>query len=97
MDCEIVSETTDCASAESVQQVQTQALPAGKPKRDIIHFISDTPVAINMEHVCSMRLEEKTIYFDFYTKMQPVELADAEIAKKTFQSLMNVWCANVVE
>ena len=85
----ILPEVGNATPAEAV-------LPT-KPKRDIVHFMGDKPVSINMDHVCGMRLEEKTLFFDFYTKTQPVEMVDEDIAKTTFQSLMNVWCGNVVE
>jgi hypothetical protein len=97
MSCEIISEVKNSTPEESVQQVQTQISAAVKPKRDIVNFMCEQPVAINMDHVCGMRLEGKILYFDFYTKTQPVEMTDEDIAKSTFQSLMNVWSGHVVE
>lgn len=68
--------------------------PVGRQKfkRDIINFSGENPVAINLEHVSGMRLDGKTILFDFYTKTQPIKMSDEESATSVYQSLLNIWC-----
>ena len=62
-----------------------------KARRKIINFTGENPVAINLDHVCIMRAEGKTVYFDFYTKTQPVDMVDEASAKAILQEIMNIW------
>ena len=69
-----------------------------KTRKNLVHFTGEKPVVINLDHVTTMRLEGKTIYFDFYSKTQPVDFLDEEGAKSVLQALMNLWAGdNVVE
>lgn len=68
-----------------------------KPKRTIVHFAGDKPVAINLDQVSIIRLEGKSIFFDFHTKTQQVDLADETAANSVLQTLMNLWTGDVNE
>lgn len=65
--------------------------------RNILHFTSERPVAINLRHVSSIRREGKTIFFDFSTKTQPIDFDNEDAAKSVFETLMNIWSGDDLE
>lgn len=65
-----------------------------KTKRDVIRFNGEKPIAINLEHVIDMTLDEKKVIFELVSgTAKYVELEDEEAAKNIFESLLNLWSA----
>jgi len=71
----------------------TEKAPAVKPKskRDILRFEGDKPVAINLEHVTQVTVEENKITFQFYNTAMYVDFPNADATKAAFQAVLNIW------
>lgn len=71
--------------------------PSRQAKRDIVRLEGDRPTAINLDHVTHMFIEGKRITFNFYNSASFIDIIDEEKAKNVFQSIINLWCGDVVE
>jgi len=66
-----------------------------KSKRDIFHIIGSKPVAINLEHVTMITLDEKRITITFQGNSMSVDLATDEEAKNIYDKLIDIWASDL--
>lgn len=74
------------------KEEKTEPKAPVKTKRDIVRFIAEKPIAINLDHVTSMYIIHKTrIVFEFYTNAQAVDFPDENSASDAFENLLKKW------
>lgn len=69
---------------------QVQCLNA-KTKKNLFRLCGEKPIVINLEHVTSMELEEKKIYFFFYAKVIEINFENSTSASSMFECLIDSW------
>lgn len=65
-----------------------------KTKRDIFRFNGINPIAINLDHVISISMENTKISFNFQSNAVSIDLENQELANTTFENVLKLWASD---
>lgn len=83
---------TECTALVEAEKKQATI----RKKRDIFRFSGAQDMAINLEHVYKMIRDGHKITFQGSTA-DYVDFENEDAAKKAFDQILAVWCADVLE
>ena len=64
-------------------------------KRDIFRFEGDKPTAVNLEYINMIQLEQNRITFTFQYNNFALDLSDADMAKKIYDKIVEIWASDI--